>query len=281
MNNGKGIIKKETLDPGTAAEDGRRKIRAYIDEHRPFSEKNQADFYTKVISCLSIERMGSFGDIVCESKTVLARYLLNIALCESLYSSLQFCEVALRNAIHSDLTNRYGSGNWFDSPNFTLTPWATTEIAKAKEKINKSRKQRTPGKIVAELQFGFWTSFFEDHYERNTSFMPGGIKTVFPYLPKSQHNRKDIKAKLETIRTLRNRVFHHERIVHWKNLDSQHQVILDVLSWINPELLHLAEYLDTFVSIRSAGLGPWLHRLDDHWNDLLLSEIHSKDTSHD
>ncbi len=200
MNNIRNI-KKETLDPGTAAKDGRRKIRAYIDEYRPFSDKNQADFYTKVISCLSIERMGSFGDITSESKTVLARYLLNIALCESLYSSLQFCEVALRNTIHSDLTKRFGSENWYDSPHFSLTPWAVAEITKAKDKINKSRKQLTPGKIVAELQFGFWTSFFEDHYERNTSFMPSGIKTVFPYLPKSQHNRKDIKAKLETIRS--------------------------------------------------------------------------------
>jgi len=245
MNNVRNI-KKETLDPGTAAKDGRRKIRAYIDEYRPFSDKNQADFYTKVISCLSIERMGSFGDITSESKTVLARYLLNIALCESLYSSLQFCEVALRNTIHSDLTKRFGSENWYDSPHFSLTPWAFAEIAKAKEKINKSRKLLTPGKIVAELQFGFWTSFFEDYYERNTSFMPSGIKTVFPYLPKSQH-----------------------------------QVILEMISWINPELLHLAEHLDTYVVTRKSGLDPWLLSLDTHWDDLVSHEANSKESFHD
>jgi hypothetical protein len=274
MNNVRNL-KKETLDPGTAAKDGRRKIRAYIDEYRPFTEKNQADLYAKVISCLSIERMSSFGDVTNESKTVLARYLLNIALCESLYSSLQFCEVALRNTIHSDLTKRFESENWYDSPHFTLTPWATAEIAKAKDKINRSRKKMTSGKIVAELQFGFWTSFFEDHYERYTTFMPSGIKTVFPYLPKSQHNRKDIKAKLETIRTLRNRVFHHERIVHWKDLDVQHQEILDVISWINPELLHLAEHLDTYALTRSSGLDPWLLSLDAHWEDFLSHAANS------
>lgn len=274
-------IKKETLDPGTAAEDGRRKIRAYINQYHPFSEKNQAAFHSKVLSCLSIERMSSFGDTASEPKTVLARYLLNIALCESLYPSLQFCEVALRNAIHSNLSSRFGTEEWYDSVQLELTPWAAGEVTKAKGKINKSHKPLCPGKIVAELQFGFWTSLFEDHYERRTKFMPTGIRTVFPFLPKSQHNRKYIKAKLETIRTLRNRVFHHERIVHWRDLDSQHQIILDVISWINPELLHLAEHVDTYRHTRSKGLDPWLQSLDAHWNDLLSLEALSKYPHHD
>ena len=48
MNNGKGIIKKETLDPGTAAEDGRRKIRANSKHSRmPWKniQDNGAKFY--------------------------------------------------------------------------------------------------------------------------------------------------------------------------------------------------------------------------------------------
>ena len=37
----------------------------------------------------------------------LARYLLNMALCESLYSPLQLCEIALRNAMNEELREEY------------------------------------------------------------------------------------------------------------------------------------------------------------------------------
>lgn len=261
-------VKKETPLPGTAAKDGRRNIGAYISEYRTSQSKTQEQFYSQVISALSTERMGSYGDCTKNAKSVLARYLLNMSLCECLYAPLQYCEVALRNAIHKDLSRKLGVETWFDSPHFELTAWATIEVTKAKEKIGKARKDLTPCRIVAELQFGFWTSLFEAHYEQRTSFLPAGIKTVFPHLPKSQHNRKDIKAKLETIRTLRNRVFHHERIVHWTDLDAQHKLILDVLSWINPELLHLAEYQDRFSQVRTDGLVPWLQNLDKHWLEM-------------
>jgi len=36
----------------------------------------------------------------------LARYLLNVALCESLYAPLHLCEIGLRNAIHRELTKQ-------------------------------------------------------------------------------------------------------------------------------------------------------------------------------
>ena len=158
-----------------------------------------------------------------------------------------------------------GRDDWYDDPGFVLTPWAGGEVAKAKSKITKSGKSVTAARIVAELQFGFWTSLFEDHYEKQTPFLPGAFKAVFPHLPKSLHKRKDRKADLEKIRVLRNHVFHHERIVHWKDLDAQHQLILNVISWVGPELRQMADALDRFQLVRKAGLKPWIAKLLRHW----------------
>jgi hypothetical protein len=100
-----------------------------------------AIFYRKIQGSLSSERLepnavrpaGSADD----PAVTLARYLLNMALCESLYSPLQLCEIALRNAIHHHVSSLMARDDWFDDSRFQLTPWAATEISKAKAQIIK------------------------------------------------------------------------------------------------------------------------------------------------
>ncbi|MEI7912766.1 MAG: hypothetical protein WCK77_24325 [Verrucomicrobiota bacterium] len=207
-------------------------------------------FFGRIEQRLSTERLGAYavshGGAAPDPCATLARYLLNMAICESLYSPLQLCEIALRNAIHRHASSLMGRVDWYDDPGFLLTSWAADEVAKAKSKITKTGKPLTAGRVVAELQFGFWISLFEAHYEQRTPFLPGAIKAVFPHLPKSLHKRKDRKGDLDKIRLLRNRVFHHERIVHWKDLDARHDLILQVITWISPDLRHLADTLDRF-----------------------------------
>lgn len=224
----------------------------------------QALFFTEANTFLSIDRLHAYtlpqGEGPPDPRATMARYLLNMALCSSLYAPLQLCEIALRNAIHAQLRKIAGSEAWYDATDFPLTAWAETEINKAKLKLERRNKPVTPGRMVAELTFGFWTHLFEDHYERNTAFLPRGIKAIFKHLPKSLHNRKTIKRDLESIRQLRNRVFHHERIIHFKDLDSIHAHIHTVIGWISPSLHSLANTLDQFRQLRAQGLRPWLQQ---------------------
>lgn len=258
--------KEETPIPGTAAEDGRRKHGAYENDTSPALVRLQEQFYSSVSGALSIERLESYAGDGATPTITMARYLLNMALCESLYSPLQLCEVALRNSLHQHLTQLCRREDWFDAgSSFPLTAWAVGEVAKAKEKISRTNRLMTPGRVVAELQLGFWTSLFESHYEQRTRFLPSGIKAVFPRLPKSGHNRKALKRTLEEIRTLRNRVFHHERIVHWTDLEAKHTAILSVVEWVSPELHEITRALDRFPAIRAAGITPWIEKLCIHW----------------
>lgn len=219
-------------------------------------------FLQQLETHVSTERLQAYAALSADGqsdpKVTLARYMLNMALCESLYPALQNCEVALRNAIHQHLTQLIGREDWYDSPTFVMTNWGQEEIRKAKTKLQKLGKPTTPGRVVSELQFGFWTSLFEAHYEQRTAFLPSGIKAVFPHMPKSLHKRKDRKNDLEHIRILRNRVFHHERIVHWRDLDAQHQLIHKVIGWISPPLRQVTTALERFQSVRAAGLTPFL-----------------------
>lgn len=256
---------EETPVPGTAAKGGRRELGAYETDDSSTAPQIQATFFSHVQRAFSVERLDAYGDTSVPPSVVLGRYLLNMALCESLYSPLQLCEVALRNSLHTHLSARCARPDWYDSASFSLTPWAVEEVAKAKDKIARSKRPVTPGRVVAELHFGFWTSLFEARYEERGGYLPAGIKAVFPRMPKSLHNRKSIKRDLEAIRTLRNRVFHHERIVHFADLDSQHNRILDVIGWIRPEVLELARALDRFSTLRREGLDPWLAKLSRHW----------------
>jgi hypothetical protein len=224
----------------------------------------QLPFLKQVESHISAERLQAYAvspaNVEADPKVTLARYMLNMALCESLYPALQSCEIALRNAIHQQLSRLMGREDWYDAPRFVMTSWGQEEIRKAKTKLQKLGKATTPGRVVAELQFGFWTSLFEAHYEQHTPFLPSGIKAVFPYMPKSLHKRKDRKNDLEQIRALRNRVFHHERIVHWRDLNAQHDLILNVIGWVSPELQKVTTTMDRFQTVRAAGLTPFLSR---------------------
>ena len=143
----------------------------------------QEQFFRKIEQSLSVERLESYATDNPGDCIVLARYLLNMALCESLYSPLQLCEVALRNSIHHQLCEVMNRDDWYNEYGF-LQSWASGEVVKAKRKMSLTKKIETTDRIVAELQFGFWTSLFESYYEENTIFLPSGIKGVFPYLPK-------------------------------------------------------------------------------------------------
>ena len=70
---------------------------------------------------------------------------------------------------------------------------------------------------------------------------------------------------MTVLRELRNRVFHHERILHWKDLDVRHAAMLETIGWISPELEELTLKLDRFTATRNAGTQPWMDKLTRHW----------------
>jgi len=171
------------------------------------------------------------------------------------------CEVALRNSIHNTMRALH-SDAWYDQ--ITLKNMGHTQIIDAKKKLTRTGKPAIPGRIIAELPFGFWTSMFEGHFENVPSFHKG-MRDVLPQLSNRFRNPKFVKNRLDKIRFLRNRVFHHERIIHWKDLQEQHSQLIETIGWISPELCEMAMKLDRFSEVYSQGVDAWVAKIRDYW----------------
>lgn len=220
-------------------------------------------FLQKIEVILHSERLDAYRQDQADAAMTLARYSLNMALCESLYPVLQFAEIALRNATHAAFTARCGTDRWYDTIT-GLQSWQVDKIQEAKDSLIKNGKPITPGRMVAELSFGFWTGFF-NKYHAHTGIGHYLASRVFTHAPKSERDLAKLDTRWKSIRDLRNRVFHHERILHWKDLDTQQKAMLEVIAWISPELHDLAATFDRFGALRKAGTQPWLSKLHRHW----------------
>lgn len=170
--------------------------------------KTQPDFASKLLSALSHERMSGYRDRLHDSgnNNLLAHYVWNMALSESLYPALQVLEITLRNAIHREAGQHFGRPDWYSDS--IIHAKDRDAVSKAEKTLIGMRRPLAPYRIIAEL------------------------KPCFPYMPRHQRTRKNLSARFEKIRRLRNRVFHHEPIWHWQNLADQHQGILEAIAWI-------------------------------------------------
>ena len=97
-------------------------------------------FFKQIEDIIHTERIDVYRRDGADHTITLARYTLNMALSEALYPSLQFAEIALRNAIHQALTTRCGTDAWYDSPLARLTLWQQLKVTEAKDALKKLRK---------------------------------------------------------------------------------------------------------------------------------------------
>jgi hypothetical protein len=95
---------------------------------RLFYQQVEALFSTERLAAYAVAQAGSAPDPC----ATLARYLLNMALFESLYSPLQIAEIALRNAIHRHLTSLLEREDWYDAPQSAFLRSTSTPCSRAR-----------------------------------------------------------------------------------------------------------------------------------------------------
>lgn len=171
-----------------------------------------------------LERFGS------DRAECIQLYAYNTAVSEALYTPLQGLEIALRNAIDIQLVNWYGS-NWHLDRNRIFEQPLIQMIDGADMEVRREKSAPSRGDIIAELNFGFWTTVLSQRYDdplwRETT------RHAFPNLPRG-FRRKNVHKAINAIRRLRNRVMHHEPILH-RDLQADHDTIIEIVSWICPE----------------------------------------------
>lgn len=168
-------------------------------------------------------------------------YSSNARLSEALYIPLQMLEVALRNRIHAVMCQAQGE-TWFDAPEYQMNPWQNQMLQKAKKDLNEAGKEITAGAVVAGLTFGFWTAMVGREYE---NLWQTTLKGIARREDGKGLQRKAFAAPLAPIRTLRNRVAHHEPILHW-NLPKHYAAILQLTTWLSPVAAEWCRALSRF-----------------------------------
>ena len=167
-------------------------------------------------------------------------YAWNTAASAALWGPLQMVEVALRNALHSRLEERFGV-DWFDRLDATLAIGCLHRISDARRKVQGQRGTITPGQVVASLPFGFWVSLLGPGGRRidgrranyEMALWRPCLRPAFPH--RASLSRKRAHTELDALRKLRNRVAHHEPIFR-RDLAADYDRILEVIGWISPDV---------------------------------------------
>lgn len=186
----------------------------------------------------------------------LKLYQANMRLSQSFYPLLSLVEVILRNALNEKFTVYFNDDHWLinqkdkimkDSSltykdrktgktknNYFLSDSISKSIEKSKS------KPVTQGVIIADLNFGFWTAFFN---KSHSALFRGVPMSIFVKLP-SGYNRSTVAKILDKLREFRNRVYHNEPIIFKKQVnglfefnllkvESTYQDIKSIFSWFN------------------------------------------------
>jgi len=178
-----------------------------------------------------------------DDEKAILHYKSNIELSESFYSVLSMFEVALRNSLNRELTNYFGTTDWY------LSIYSINGLRNLRNSINTATRHIvnrneiiTADKVIAELTLGFWVRLLNTEYER---ILWKPLRRSFPYLVKAHRQRNKVSAPINKIRDFRNRVFHHEPI-SWRldKLEETHVRIIKVMSWINKDLPDIADTID-------------------------------------
>jgi len=218
---------------------------------------NYHDFET----ILSKPRIGRFllaarGD----KNKALHLYKLNIQLSQTLYGLLGIFEVMLRNHIDQYYKNCFNDHEWlknnceangmfnhssFMKSNFESKAKILTTIVQLGNRYNHDR-------LVAELSFGFWTYMFAP-----VQFMAGGqgLHKIFIERPKGTA-QKNIFNELDQIRSLRNRIAHHEPLcfdkqhkIYTTHTNTTYHCLIKLTNWLGYDQVKLFLGLDKTLEI--------------------------------
>ncbi|GBQ28252.1 hypothetical protein AA12717_2906 [Gluconacetobacter sacchari DSM 12717] len=198
---------------------------------------------------LSLERFARYVAWADGDRTrALELYALNTQLSEALYTPLQVLELALRNRVHTIMSATYGE-RWFDADGLLQAPHQREQVQGALAELAKDKKEPLPGRVVAALTFSFWTAMVSPVYE---NLWRSSLSAIAAKPDGKRLGRKQFSRPLTPIRLLRNRIAHHEPILHW-DLRKHHATMLEMTAWLSPPAARWCVRVDRFPATYPTG----------------------------
>lgn len=197
---------------------------------------------------LSPERIGRLTQLTGNSRTAIELHQETLSVGASLMPIIATVEIAIRNSVCNNLNQYFGTPDWLVSPPapFKWKSQDANKCSKAREKAqraeyeklnhrqksaldtlaypngrpaNETHTDRTKkrqkcihvsdGKIIAEITLHFWKRLYGPDYEH--SLWRPTLKKTFPH---KSVKRAEAALHLENIYQARNRLAHHEPVLH-------------------------------------------------------------------
>lgn len=215
---------------------------------------------------ISHERMKRYV-VACNGDTrkAMTLYRYNLQLSQEVFTIISCFEVALRNAIDSQLRPILGK-EWLKDTILPNGIFTCPKLAKTAKNIKHSYdKLMASGvyshtKLLSDMEFGTWKYMFSPLQYRLTGRTLLGI---FPNKPRSsvnvQYNHTYIFNELDKVNTLRNRIAHHEPICFRTKTDAidtsyiinEYQKIQTLFMWMAIDSHAMLYGLDHVVKVAS------------------------------
>jgi len=165
----------------------------------------------------------------------LALYEWNLTASAAVMQTTAIAEVVVRNALDAQLVTwaaARGLGTWLDV--IPLDRRGRADTAKAVERAtNFGRRDRTHGKVVAELNLGFWRYLTAQRY--HASLWVPALHRAFPGGDRDlRTRRRQVERHLADLMMVRNRAAHHEPI-HRRDLSKDLAAAVALVTWVHPE----------------------------------------------
>src|SRR5690606_31497789 len=160
------------------------------------------------------------------------------------------------------LSARLGKERWWD-PKWKLLPKRDlSQVAVAMNRIKRDGRHPNIGRVVSGLTLGFWVGLFAARHEQKL-WKGNALRMTFPHAPRRELGYHRLRARLNGFRHLRNRVFHHEPIWRWTELDDAYANILTLTAWLSTDMHQTLQPHDRFEGIYRAGYLPYLDKLPE------------------
>jgi hypothetical protein len=222
-----------------------------------------SSFYKALEKSISSSRLSTYKQEGYNEIEIFTDYILNTKISQNFYFLLQSLEVTLRNAIYSSYKKHYPSQDFFylyETNSFNRYKSKKEIYSRECWKMLCGVKYKlrhlptlTDGKIIAELNFGFWTELLTSKDKKYIDMWRTIFEDVFPNYDIQRsidHDKNLIASKIDDIRGFRNRIFHYEPIYNQNNLEYKHAEIFEILGWLNSDMKLLNELFDEFKHIQ-------------------------------
>ena len=105
-------------------------------------------------------------------------------------------------------------------------------IDRAHDRATRHHRPEVYGKVIAELNVGFWRYLCHKRYL--TSLWVPAIGSAFPLHPETGNSyqiRQEVENRMQKFHFTRNRIAHHEPI-HRRDLNLEHEYLLETIGWM-------------------------------------------------